>query len=242
MKAFACSHASPHGMEEGFGRDHGDTRHSTCRSGPDRSGTESAKCSRYRETVQSVRLKKEHAAKKQRLAELSQKERRRAITKTVVTLTATWVLLFVAYFLSPVGKFSSGRPLVQLLFAVVLIGSALAWQVRGIMKADLPELRAVEALGTFIPFFLLTFSFAYLSMSHNDPRSFTQSLDHVRAIYFTVTTFSTTGYGDITPKLDPVRIVAAIQMLIDLALLGAIIRLISRATSKSFGSEESSGD
>ena len=130
----------------------------------------------------------------------------------------------------------------QLLFAVVLIGSALAWQVRGIMKADLPELRAVEALGTFIPFFLLTFSFAYLSMSHNDPRSFTQSLDHVRAIYFTVTTFSTTGYGDITPKLDPVRIVAAIQMLIDLALLGAIIRLISRATSKSFGSEESSGD
>ncbi|MEI6700994.1 MAG: potassium channel family protein [Actinomycetota bacterium] len=189
-----------------------------------------------------VQRKRDHSAGKRRLSELSKAERRRAIVKSVITLTATWILLFVAYFLSPVGKLSSGRPLVQLVLAVALIGSALAWQIRGIMKAELPELRAVEALGTFIPFFLLTFSFAYLSMSHNDPHSFTQSLDHVRAIYFTVTTFSTTGYGDITPNLDPVRIVAAIQMLIDLALLGAIIRVISKATSKSFGSEEQSGD
>ncbi len=177
---------------------------------------------------------------KRRLAELNKRERRRAILKTLTMLSLTWVLLIVAYFLTPVRQFSNARPLVQLTVSILLIGSVLAWELRRIVKAKLPELRAIEALGSFIPFFLLMFSFAYLSMSQNDPNSFTQPLDHIRAVYFTVTTFSTTGYGDITPNLNPVRIVTAIQMLIDLALLGAIVRLLSRATSKSFGADEPS--
>ena len=74
-------------------------------------------------------------------------------------------------------------------------------------------------------------------MSHNDPASFTQPLDHVRAAYFTVTTFSTTGFGDITANLDAVRIVVAFQMLTDLILLGAIIRLLSLVTRRSFNRE-----
>jgi hypothetical protein len=40
----------------------------------------------------------------------------------------------------------------------------------------------VEALGIVIAVFLIGFSVVYLSMSHASPRTFTQSLDHTRAL------------------------------------------------------------
>ena len=59
--------------------------------------------------------------------------------------------------------------------------------------------------------------------------TFTQDLDHVRALYFTVTVFSTVGFGDITPRTDPARLIVSVQMLLDLALIGAVVRLLFNA-------------
>ena len=53
--------------------------------------------------------------------------------------------------------------------------------------------------------FLVAFSAIYLSMSHEAASTFTEPLDHARALYFTVTIFSTVGFGDITPKTDAAR-------------------------------------
>ena len=59
--------------------------------------------------------------------------------------------------------------------------------------------------------------------------TFTQPLDHTRSLYFTVSIFSTVGFGDITPRTDPARIVVSAQMLLDLVLIGAVVRLIFNA-------------
>ena len=37
------------------------------------------------------------------------------------------------------------------------------------------------------------------------------------------------GFGDITPRTDPARLVVAAQMLLDLAIIGAVVRLIFNA-------------
>jgi ACR3 family arsenite efflux pump ArsB len=94
-------------------------------------------------------------------------------------------------------------------------------------------LRAGVALAVVIPLFILFFAWIYLTMSNADPGTFHGSMDRATALYFTVTIFSTVGFGDITPKTDLARIVCTIQMLADLAVVAIVIRLILGAATRS---------
>ena len=112
---------------------------------------------------------------------------------------------------------------------IALIGAVFAWQIRRIAFAELPELRAVEALGVVIALFLVLFSAIYLALSHGNGRTFSEPLDHIRAIYLTITVFSTVGFGDITPRTDGARVLVSAQMLLDLVIIGVGVRLLFSA-------------
>jgi voltage-gated potassium channel len=47
-----------------------------------------------------------------------------------------------------------------------------------------------------------------------------------------VTALSTVGFGDIAPKSEPARIVLIVQMLADLAVLGAGLRMLLGAVQR----------
>jgi voltage-gated potassium channel len=164
-----------------------------------------------------------------RLAELEAAHRRRAIAKSATTIALACVLIVGAFYLLPLDHLSADRSVLRLSVVVALVAAVFVWQIRRIAAAELPELRAVEALGIVIAVFLIGFSVIYLSMSHSNPRTFSQPLDHTRALYFTITVFSTVGFGDITPRTDPARLIVAAQMLLDLAIIGAVVRLIFNA-------------
>ncbi len=164
-----------------------------------------------------------------RLADLEKHERRRAIIRSVAIVALSWVLIVGAFYALPIGHETHLRALVRLGTDIALIGAVFAWQIRRIAVAELPELRAVEALGIVIAVFLVAFSAIYLSMSHETASTFTQPLDHTRALYFTITVFSTVGFGDITPRTDTARLVVSAQMLLDLAIIGVVVRLIFNA-------------
>ena len=68
-----------------------------------------------------------------------------------------------------------------------------------------------------------------MSLSHASAAMFTERLDHTRALYFTITVFSTVGFGDITRRADLARIIVSIQMLLDLVILGSVVRLLLNA-------------
>jgi voltage-gated potassium channel len=149
--------------------------------------------------------------------------------QTAANITAICVFIVAAFYLLPFDHLSAGRSVVRLSVVLALVIAVFVWQISRITSAELPELRAVEALGVVVTVFLIGFSVIYLSMSNSDPRTFTQTLDHTRALYFTITVFSTVGFGDITPRTDPARLVVAAQMLLDLAIIGAVVRLIINA-------------
>jgi hypothetical protein len=164
-----------------------------------------------------------------RLAELETSQRRLAMLRAGATIVLSWVLIVGAFYLLPIGHESGLRAVLRLGADIALVGVVFAWQIRRISLAELPELRAVEALGIVVAVFLVAFSAIYLAMSHQSVRSFTQPLDHTRALYFAISIFSTVGFGDITPRTDAARLVVSAQMLLDLIIIGAVVRLLFNA-------------
>jgi voltage-gated potassium channel len=164
-----------------------------------------------------------------RLGDLDPASRRTAMIRCGLTIGLWWVVVIGAFYVVPIGHESGLRAFVRLGADIAVIAAVFAWQIRRISLAALPELRAIEALGIVIVLFLVAFSGIYLGMSHETPFTFTQRLDQTKALYFTITIFSTVGFGDITPRTDAARLVVSAQMLLDLAIIGAVVRLIFNA-------------
>ena len=165
------------------------------------------------------------------LAQLDRRHRRREVISTVITLGLAWALLIGIYYLVPFTDRTSAQSVVRLVIGIAAFVLVLIWQLHGIRRADFPILRAVQALGLTIPVFLLVFAILYLSLSQAATTHFSEPLNHTGALYLTITVFSTVGFGDITPKGDLARIVVSIQMLLDLVVIGAVVRLIATAAT-----------
>jgi voltage-gated potassium channel len=152
--------------------------------------------------------------------------------KTFVRAVGSAVLLVVLYYVFPIEHRAHQSVALRLSAALIIFGIVLAVEVRQIANHDHPMLRAGVAMSTIIPFFLVLFAWIYLTMSTSSPAAFGAQLNRTSALYFTITVFSTVGFGDITPKTDPARIVAMVQMLSDLAVLAVVVRLILGAATR----------
>ena len=58
-------------------------------------------------------------------------------------------------------------------------------------------------------------------------------LSHTDGVYFTVTVFSTAGFGDITAKTETARLVVTGQMIADLIILGLAVKVLVGAVRRS---------
>jgi hypothetical protein len=121
---------------------------------------------------------------------------------------------------------------VRLLIGLLVFAGLTVWQVRAIIGARYPGLRAAEALGVIIPLYLLLFASTYFVMERASAANFTEPLTRTDALYFSVTVFATVGFGDIAAKSETARVVLIVQMLADLALLGAGARVLLGAVRR----------
>jgi hypothetical protein len=96
--------------------------------------------------------------------------------------------------------------------------------------------RALNAVSFGIAFAALVgvYSATYLQLAHDSSKCFgPQRLGHVEALYFTITTFTTTGFGDIHADSSVCRMVVATQTLVGLVLITvAIAALAARLLEK----------
>jgi hypothetical protein len=162
---------------------------------------------------------------KQRFDDLPKHQRRLLLLRSSLRVAAVSAALLVAYTIVPVRGGSNAGEILRLTGAIVILAIVLGWQTRSVLLADYPILRAVEAVAVALPLLLFLFSAIYLSISTTTTAAFTQPLNRIGAFYFTVSVFSSVGFGDIAPKTDLARIVVTTQMLLDLALLAAIVRV-----------------
>lgn len=154
---------------------------------------------------------------------LSSARRRRRTVLGALRSLATTIVLVVLYYQLPLNHVKNVP--VTLAVGLVILTAVTVWQLRVISRSALPALRAIEALATTLPLFLLLFASVYIVMADASPANFsTHTLTRTDALYFTVTVFSTVGFGDITAASQSARVVVTVQMLLDLAALGLVVR------------------
>lgn len=164
--------------------------------------------------------------------ELPPAKRRWLIFRTAVRSLLLTAVLVVLYYVLPLDERLDAGVAVRLLLSLVIFAAMATWQVRSIIGSRYPAVKAIEALGLIVPLYLLLFASTYFVMERSSAANFTQPLTRTDALYFAVTVFSTVGFGDIAAKSEAARVVLIFQMLGDLALLGAGVRVLLGAVRR----------
>jgi voltage-gated potassium channel len=151
---------------------------------------------------------------------------------TVLRVLASAVIVVTAYYLLPFDRAATWGAVTLLVIGLVALIALIGWQVRTIARSPFPNLKAAEALAISLPLFLLLFASTYYVMARLSPGSFGGHLTRTDAMYFTVTVFTTVGFGDITAKTETARLVVTGQMIADLFVFGVGLRIILGAISR----------
>ena len=155
------------------------------------------------------------------------------VTVAAVRAVLSASVLVALYYVLPLDLDDSDvSTIAKLTLGVFAFVGLMTWNVRAITQSDNPGLRALEGLMVVVPLFLVLFAAAYYMMSQNNASNFTSPLTRSDALYFTVTIFSTVGFGDISPQSESARLVVSAQMILDLIILGAGVRIILNAVQR----------
>ncbi|WP_431780853.1 potassium channel family protein [Streptomyces chumphonensis] len=138
------------------------------------------------------------------------------------------VALVTAYYVLPLDERDTTA---SFLLVVGLLVTLLVflWEVRAIARSPHPRMRAVEALSATVVLFLVLFAGTYYLIDSSTPGSFTEEMTRTDALYFTLATFSTVGFGDITASSETARVVTMLQMVVGLLLVGVAARVLASA-------------
>jgi voltage-gated potassium channel len=159
-------------------------------------------------------------------ASLEPRQRRRLVVRAALRATVTPVVLLVLYYTLPLDHQPGGTEAVWFAVGFVVFAGAAAWQVHSITHSAYPRARTIQAVSVLVPVFLLAFAGTYYLLAGNRQGSFSTPLTRTDALYFTVTVFTTVGFGDITAKSETARVLVMIQMIGGLILVGLVAKVL----------------
>jgi voltage-gated potassium channel len=155
------------------------------------------------------------------------------VTMAALRGVLTGSVLVALYYVLPLDSGNTdASAVVKLAFGALVVLGLMTWQLRAITQSGTPGLRALEGLFIAVPLFLILFATTYYVMGQANGSDFTAPLSKTDALYFTVTIFSTVGFGDITPRAESARLVVSAQMMLDLVILGLGAKVILGAVQR----------
>lgn len=141
--------------------------------------------------------------------------------------------VLLIYWLLPIDSFDS-----VVTITVMITLSLAVWvffvvrEVFRLRDSPYPLIRLSGALIATIMLLVVIFAQVFLTLDHAEPGAFSQELNKMAALYFSMTVTATVGFGDIVAKTDIARAVVTFQMFVNLVLLAAALRgLITVAQS-----------
>lgn len=160
---------------------------------------------------------------------LGEKERRALLCRALFRPVVTAVLLTAFYFVAPMNDVADVGSLTILAVVLIGVGVVFAWQVTKVLKADYPTIQAIEATAAIVPVYLIGFSTVYFLMSEASYDNFTEPVSRMGSLYFTLSVFSTVGFGDIAASTDSARAVVSLQIVGNLVIIALGGRLLLAA-------------
>lgn len=154
---------------------------------------------------------------------------------------STWAV-FICYYALPVQTQPQKSDLPYLALHIAVFAVIVVVQIPVIVRSRHPGLRAIESTVLTILIFLTLFARLYYSAALTDPHSFNEMLTRTKALYFTVTIFATVGFGDIVATTDATQVLVTIQILLNLVVLGVVIKVLLSAGSRGMEHRVSSDD
>jgi hypothetical protein len=148
------------------------------------------------------------------------------LVRAVLLASGSAIALVAIYYVLPLNGSSTWFAVTMLAIGLAVLIALVTFQVRWILRSRYPGLRAIEALATSIPLFLLLFASTYVVMDAFSAGNFSEPLTRTDALYFTVTVFATVGFGDITAKTEAARLVVTGRMIVDLVAIALAVKVI----------------
>ncbi|GAA1966087.1 potassium channel family protein [Kitasatospora viridis] len=138
-------------------------------------------------------------------------------------------VLLTAFFTLPLGVFGPEHPALSwTLFIVVLAGlAALLVRQIGLVMGGSERGRPAPVIAAASFLALVAFAAAYAGLARQ-PGEFIGLHTRLDALYFTVVTMATVGYGDITPSGQTARLVVILQIGYTLVFLAAGFTALSQ--------------
>lgn len=155
----------------------------------------------------------------------------RSSLRMTLRSAATLLVALLAYYLLPVGD-GSGLPLPVAVAGFVLgllaLTTLVIQQIRTQVQSMLSDGAAqIERLLIGVYLVVVFFSAGYVILETTEPSSFEGLATKTDALYFTVTTLTTVGYGDVHASSQLARLLVTIQLLFDVLFVAIVVRIIS---------------
>ncbi|MFD4143525.1 potassium channel family protein [Streptomyces sp. NPDC058572] len=128
----------------------------------------------------------------------------------------------VAYYLLPINRLGPHRPIASwTLFVLALMGiaSLLLKEIRDVLL-ERPHTRPGMVIPLLVGLTVIVFASTYYALATH-PGQFKGLYTRTDALYFTIVTLATVGYGDITPSGQTARVVTMMQILYSFVFLTA---------------------
>lgn len=103
--------------------------------------------------------------------------------------------------------------------------------LRRVLRSERPVFEAFEAVVQLLCLLVVAFASIYYAMNRDGTQI--DGVDtRLDAVYFTVTTLATVGFGDLVPVSQAARAVVTAQIVFDLVFLGVVVRVFGRVASR----------
>lgn len=120
---------------------------------------------------------------------------------------------------------STGIPVI--LSAALAVASGIIVGLMALWRHNIfPVWMLVIQILNLVGYIILDFAWTYWGMSARAGSCMNVSLTKIDSVYFTLTTLTTVGYGDITPVSQSCRAVVSGQMIVGLIMIGVIVALL----------------
>jgi len=154
------------------------------------------------------------------------------IARSIAISVSLITVMVAAYYLLPWNGHGARALLFRMGFGLVLLVVATILSIKNVLRSQYPILRAFEALGLVVGFAVVSFASLYVFISSRSVTSFSEVLGKTDGLYFSLTTATTIGYGDITAQTEGARIVVMIQMVVNVVVVGVAARAIIAAARR----------